>query len=344
MRSLGTIAVFILYGLSLQGGDGSYNPAAREQRRNRMRLTGFQDCRSFGGRLTLKAGFSMTVVEGKIVVHGGGPTPWTIHTGSGFYERAWVADLDRNGHPDLLLAGYTGGNGMSPTTGIFVVMVDTAGQPIPWATRDYGGVDDYGPLALVDFNRDGRAEIYRSTDGPSDHDDYSYVIWDLFEARDGLWHGVAGNHGPIRMPLFSKFTYASHDISAWFPPGREPSELLESNGGYASPPVTIVRRLPAEQRTETPDRGRREGLASYHTRLEYGASSKLQLSDGRTCAIFGYVALLVNQKTGRQWINGPLADPTLARAARDHWPARVAATTRKGRCFINSLWLNQPSP
>ena len=121
MRTLSTLAAFMLYNLSLQGDDGSFNPAASEQRRNRMRLPGFQDCRSFGGRLTLKAGFSLTVVEDKIVVHGGGPTPWTIQTGSGFYERAWVADLDRNGHPDLLLAGHTGGNGMAPTTGIFEI-------------------------------------------------------------------------------------------------------------------------------------------------------------------------------------------------------------------------------
>lgn len=346
MHIPGTLVVSLLYGLSMQAGEGSFNPAAREQRQNRMRLPAFQDCRSFEGRLTLKAGFSITVVEGEFVVHGGGPAQWTVQAGFGFYERAWVADLDRNGHPDLLLAGHTSGNGMAPPTGIFVVMIDATGQPIPWQTRDYAGVDDFGPLALVDFNRDGRAEIYRSTYGPSDRDDYSYIIWALFEARDGLWHGVTGNHGPIRAPLFSKFTYASHDISAWFPPGQEPSERLESNGGYASSPVTIVRRLLAKQRTEPPPRSRREGLASYYTRLEYGGSNKLELSDGRICATFAYVPLLVNQKTSRQWIAGHVtqAEPTLIRAARDHWSARVASTTKKGYCFIGSLWLDQPSP
>ena len=78
MHILGTLVVSLLYGLSMQAGEGSFNPAAREQRQNRMRLPAFQDCRSFEGRLTLKAGFSITVVEGEFVVHGGGPAQWTV--------------------------------------------------------------------------------------------------------------------------------------------------------------------------------------------------------------------------------------------------------------------------
>ena len=310
-----------------------------------MLLPAGATCHDMGVSIALKSGFSIENSPPGYLVRGGAKARWSILAGGGYCERAWVHDLDRNGQPDLLISFGTMGNGMAPPRRLVAVMIDDSGLPVPWQVLLYQTEDENGPFALVDFNQDGRAEVLRDTYGVSDQGDYAYWIWSLYEARGALWHSVHTPLGALRFPLFSKFTFAPHDLPSWFLPGREPAVLDDANAAFGEPAVQIVSRLAAS--VGDVQRRRGEGLASYYTRWTFLSWPKLKLSDGRACALRNYVELLWDDGRVRRWYygGGHEEKSLIDRALRERWHVHAATSTEKGHCFVPGLWLKRgPAP
>lgn len=334
------LSLAILLGLGCASAEPNYNPAARYEGKFRLRLPAGSACEFPPRSMSLPAGFALDARDdGPLWIRGGGRKPWSLELPSPMCEWIWVHDLDRNGKPDVLIGGPTHGNGTAPVAFLFVVMVDEQDRPMPWVfyPQDHG--DEHGPSSLFDFNRDGRAEFLQTHHEHSDRDDFNYWIHSLYEARAALWHPVQGLRGPMRFPLFSKFTFQRHDLSSSFPPGLAPAIRDESNAAFGRPAVRIVRDVPVDQSAALPPQRTGKGLASYYRRADFANAPKLTFSDGRVCA-YRSLNILSDDGDTRRWHEED-AHELVTLAVRGRWPAHVATSTEKGHCFVQGLWLKR---
>ena len=148
---------------------------------------------------------------------------WTARIAAvGFWRapRAYRGDFDANGRPDLLVLSTTVGNGVC----IFhlnatFLLFDDSGRPRPWAVEMQGGPED-GPVALVDLDADGRAELATAACERND-DRESWEEWRLdgvFEAGDGGWSLVeTPNLEPYRQAAIATAGGSADD---WLPVDR----------------------------------------------------------------------------------------------------------------------------
>jgi hypothetical protein len=104
----------------------------------------------------------------------------------------WSADFDRNGHRDLLIAAYYPRNGRCiDEADIYTLMFDALGRPVPWRARS-NSFAGYGrpPIAVVDANGDGRAEIVTVSCEyafPSRGLGEDRRVSGIYEARNARW-------------------------------------------------------------------------------------------------------------------------------------------------------------
>ena len=154
--------------------------------------------------------------------------PWSVDLGDlilTYACRFYSADLDHNGIRDLALIYPTGGNGLAPTSHIFVLTFDDEGRPVPFHADGY--FQDFakeGIFDLVDLNWDGRAElIYMNFDD-------GYWITNLYEVRGARWRRVKGVYGEHSYPLYTRFTHRPNRKAVVPSRGRQPFAPDLSNG------------------------------------------------------------------------------------------------------------------
>lgn len=128
----------------------------------------------------------------------------------------YQADLDANGVPDLLIL---------MSTRLEALLFDRRRQPVPW-TIEGDFADAEGLPALVDMNRDRRAELVQTID----FDDFSLAT--LYEARNARWQQVRGLFAGRRYPLVNGRA-----------PSRAPFVPDESNAYPAAQPATTIERV-----------------------------------------------------------------------------------------------------
>jgi len=143
----------------------------------------------------------------------------------------YIADLDRNGYKDIILAFPTGGNGLAPLTHILTLMFDSAGRPIPFEADGYSEHNETGIPDLVDMDNDGKAElIYMNFDE-------GYWITSIYKAANGRWERVTGHFGRRNYPLYTRFTFRPNHKPIAPKVGRHPytsdlSNLLPKLRGH----------------------------------------------------------------------------------------------------------------
>lgn len=78
----------------------------------------------------------------------------------------WAADFDRNGQDDLLVARHFAANGWCPApVDVVILLFDSGGRPVPWKLHSQSPPASanerypFEPIAVIDSNRDGRAEF-----------------------------------------------------------------------------------------------------------------------------------------------------------------------------------------
>lgn len=128
--------------------------------------------------------------------------PWRVRLGnlSGYGSRLYTADLDRDKVQDLVIMSPTGGNGLAPTSHLFMLTFDEKGRPLPFEADGYFEEDKRGVFDLLDIDGDGRAELlYMNFDD-------GYWITTLYKVGGGRWRRVEGAHGRRTYPLYTRFT------------------------------------------------------------------------------------------------------------------------------------------
>ena len=133
------------------------------------------------------------------------------------------ADLDRDGVQDAVLLMPTCGNGLAPSKHIMIVTFDNAGRPIPFEAEGYFEESGHGIDALVDLNRDGRADLIfmNFNDG--------YWITNVYMLEDARWNRVQGGMSGRNFPLYTRFTTRANKAAVTPPPSRHPAAPELSN-------------------------------------------------------------------------------------------------------------------
>lgn len=115
--------------------------------------------------------------------------------GYGLSGRALIADLDRDGHPDLVETECDIGNGR-----IFWFS-NSGGKGRKWEARmlkDSLDGQDFHSLILGDFDGDGDADLFSAGGGMSDSARKAYV-WENLDGEGGSWKEHVVMEGPLQM-------------------------------------------------------------------------------------------------------------------------------------------------
>jgi hypothetical protein len=144
---------------------------------------------------------------------------WGCAGGSQVYE----GDLDSDGIQDAVVVTRTCGNGLAPSSHVVTVTFDHDGRPVPFEAEGYFECLPAGIDSLVDFNRDGKADLVfmNFNDG--------YWITNIYSLNDGRWKRVTGHFGPRSFPLYTRFTNAPNTRAVTPPPNRHPTAPDLSN-------------------------------------------------------------------------------------------------------------------
>lgn len=323
-----------------------FDPWGKEQRRARVKLAEGTSCAP--GTATTQRGFRIEYRDSRLTI-GDEAGQWRIPAPGHFCDYLWTRDFDKNGRIDLLLTGATGGNGLAPYTYLFFVMIDANGQPRPWIIFGYGARDSDGPEDLVDLNGDGRIEVVARHFGGAELGQYNYWTTALYEPRNAFWRMVVGPFGPASYPVHSKFTFACHNLPAFFAPGKGPS-LADRSNATLGEEATLISQIKPGRVGDEPPRAKGEVESVYYTRLHFKQSTRIELADGRLCGIpTGATLLHTRGGVVRSWRDQLIPHPDdgaskrlMEQARANRWPVRVAASLEKGYCFIQHLWVEQP--
>lgn len=250
--------------------------------------------------------------------------PWHVETaphGLGCY--LWQADLDLNGTEDLIVAYYTGGNGLAPQTGLTMLMMDAMGRPVPWDIAGYFEVDSTGLKDLLDLNHDGHPELIQMG-----FDD-GYWMTSAYEARDSHWRRFDGNLASRVFPLHTRFTSRPNHQPTFPEPNRSPFNPNFSNViGGTQTAVREFQYTPWE--SNRPD----------HLDLLYCCRSMtLVLEDGRRCELSHFPTVIVERSSTRSIGLVPgLVVPLLEEISRDRLPVWITGQTENGKCSPVLIW------
>jgi hypothetical protein len=162
---------------------------------------------------------------------------WGCAGGSKVYE----GDLDADGIQDAVLVTPTCGNGLAPSSHVVTVTFDHDGRPVPFEAEGYFESLRAGIDSLVDFNRDGRADLVfmNFNDG--------YWITNMYTLTDARWKRLVGRFGSRSFPLYTRFTNVANTRAVVPPPNRHPTAPDLSNATpSASGTMTEWKWIPAE--------------------------------------------------------------------------------------------------
>lgn len=193
----------------------------------------------------------------------------------------YVADLDGNGITDLVILVPTCGNGLAPTVHFFSLLFDEEGRPVPFEADGYFEGLPNGIDALVDMNRDGKAElIYMNyNDG--------YWITNVYQCQTAHWQRIQGQFGKRKYPLFTRFTNRPNRKAVTPKAGRHPFAPDLSN---VTPLLT-------------------GHLTSFHIPESVGSDVELTMVDSKDSSIqctpaywYGSARVVLDGQDGRQII------------------------------------------
>jgi len=336
-QSIARISVLVLFVLWLTGPAHAYMkaylPLTEPELSRRVRQRHIP-VRFEPGAVT---GFGTAVIrlndDGVLVVSGTDrqSKPWTCYArwslGGAFYS----ADLDNNGTSDLIFASYTGGNGLAPPMHVMALLLDASGRPVPSQMDGYFEIDKAGLMDFVDLDRDGRAELVRQS-----YDD-GYWITSLYEARDGLWTLIRGQHAGRSFPMYTRFTYRANRTPVTPAPGRRPVEDDLSN--------SALHRTTSVELT-----------ALRWSDVRQSESPVLSFSDNRRCtpiAWYSTMAVVIDGPNGRQASilqAEEHAHQMLELIRREALPVRSLGNRRPrdvtgegpGACRLELVWADAP--
>ena len=145
--------------------------------------------------------------------------PWRVDLfalGGVCEARLYETDLDQDGVADVVIIRNTGGCGLAPASHVLTVTFDETGRPIPFEAEGYFIERDGGIDALVDLDRDGRADLIfmNYSDG--------YWITNIYSVSSGRWRRVSGQLAGRKFPLFTRFTYRPNKAPVMPPNNRHP--------------------------------------------------------------------------------------------------------------------------
>jgi len=255
--------------------------------------------------------------------------PWQV-TASAWSLGAsvYTADLDHNGIPDLIYAGYTGGCGLAPPMHVLTILFDTSRRPIPSEMDGYFEVDKRGLTDLVDLDGDGRAELIRQA-----YDD-GYWITSLYEARGAHWHSVNGAHASRTFPMYTRFTTRPNRIPVTPSPHRHPMEDDLSND--------VIRKSGTIQTV-------------HWANVEQSENPDLVLLDGTVCtpiAWYSTMVVVVDGPDGRMAATlHTTAETLFQQITALHLPIRITGhrrydtasdqEPRHARCVPEAIWASR---
>jgi hypothetical protein len=235
-----------------------------------------------------------------------GGRPWqVVATWSLLGGEFFSCDLDRDGTQDLVFIGYTGGNGLAPSSHVLTLMFDDNGRPVPSEFDGYFEADRQGVRELVDLNQDGHAQLIRQSFNNG------YWITSLYEARDAHWFLVHGKHGSRGFPLYTRFTDGANRVATTPLPGRNPREDDLSNSTILSGAPTRIEKL------EWAD-------------VAQSKNPAIVLGDGRTCgpvAWYSTMGVVLGRAAGRRSATLGAAEDAkelLEEIVHDKLPVRVS--------------------
>ncbi|MBS1824461.1 MAG: hypothetical protein JST93_04010 [Acidobacteria bacterium] len=248
--------------------------------------------------------------------------PWTFETAAGQEGRLFTGDLDADGHQDVIYASRTGGNGWAPSSDMVTLLFDEKGRPVPWNVDGYFESSAAGIMDLLDLNRDGKAELVRQT-----FDD-GYWITSLYEARNGRWLLVGGEHAGRKYPMYTRFTHRANRIAVTPTAGRHPVEDDLSNTPATEGPLYLRRLNWADVRIS--------------------AQPVLEFSDGRRCVAvswYGTMTTVVDEPGQR--VSATLGSPVrarqlLERIVKQKLPVWVGGRRHQraqgAQCSVETVW------
>jgi hypothetical protein len=127
-----------------------------------------------------------------------GPSPGNQSAGGG----AEIADIDGNGHPDLLVMDIDDPKGPNQFRYTIAWNLDVEGNPTHWSEIQHaplspGDSSDGGGASLADFDGDGSLDLLlMSLDNPDGANTYRYIVgWDLdADGKPESWSDL--HYGP----------------------------------------------------------------------------------------------------------------------------------------------------
>jgi len=232
----------------------------------------------------------------------------------------YVADLDRNGYKDVVLAFPTGGNGLAPLTHIITVMFDQSGRPIPFEADGYSEHNESGIPDLVDMDNDGKAElIYMNFDD-------GYWITSIYKAANGRWERIKGRFGRHNYPLYTRFT---------FRPNHKPV-IPKSNRHPYTPDLSNL--LPKLKGSLLSSDVPQQGDPTLWIRTKEGKRTVCKPN-----AWFGSFAVLVDDQNGRRIgtisANRQTIRSSLDKAASRKYTIVAYGQRRKNECSPELIWV-----
>ena len=175
---------------------------------------------------------------------------WIPRVGGTGATEVWKADLDQNGHTDLLISQFPSQNGRCHDLfDLFLLLFNDNGRPAAWEIQTHGFSGLETPLGIiVDANQNGRAEVIVN--------DCSYSvlvmgvdrqITGVYEAQDARWVPLRGAKEAVYQELVETalkkigIPTALPDYLKWLP--MEPSkwpDSLESVGLTGLPRLELA--------------------------------------------------------------------------------------------------------
>ncbi len=282
---------------------------------------------------------------------------WTaavrIEGGVGWTD-AWLADFDGNSRKDLLIASIFPPNGrcLDPVHLTFLMM-DSAGRPVPWSIdsrwpRTVG--EGKRPALLVDFNRNGRAELMVTeceySPGPEVAEDRR--ITGIYEAQDAQWRLI---HPADLAPYIGLFraNYRQSQFVHLLPP-KQPDSTDFGNQPVtgASPSMLKAIQPPAPECSEPhiwlpPMVNGRLDFSVRNPCDELG-HSRLMFSDESTCYADPGMTIVMDRAEGREIVETEHRrdlETALQRLVTEKFKINRIGQMIPGKCSPAMLWAEE---
>lgn len=280
------------------------------------------------------AGSAYTVTDEGLLTLAGvdrNERPWHVDL---FYlspcgVEVYEGDVDRDGVTDAVLLTYTCGNGLAPKNHIVTVSFDGSGRPVPFEAEGYSSGDDRGISALVDLDRDGRADLVFM------NFDDGYWITNVYSATGGRWRRVAGRLGGRTFPLYTRFTTRPNKLPVAPAASRHPWAPDLSNAEPLMAGTLLEWEWP-------------NGQARILDRSELDLKfTVMAVDEGRVTCTPDYwydsARVVMDEPGGRRIVrlsgkDRAVVDPLLTRFVKDHVRVQLFGRRYRDKCSSELIW------